>query len=49
MALPKPFHVTTDATIYHADALAVMAELPDDAVDVIFTDPPYSSGARQAA
>lgn len=34
--------------IYCGDCLAVMAELPADSVDVVFTDPPYSSGARNA-
>jgi site-specific DNA-methyltransferase (adenine-specific) len=31
-------------TIHHADALAVLRGLPNDSVDAIITDPPYSSG-----
>ena len=31
-------------TIYHGDALAVLSELPPGSVDVLATDPPYSSG-----
>ena len=45
----KPYYDQDGVTIYHGDALAVMAALPADAVDVVFTDPPYSSGARNAA
>lgn len=45
----KPYYEENGITIYHADALNVMAALDADSVDVICTDPPYSSGARQAA
>lgn len=33
-----------DVTLYHADALAALRELPDESVDLLLTDPPYSSG-----
>lgn len=33
-----------DATLYHGDALAVLAQLPTASVDALITDPPYSSG-----
>lgn len=36
-------------TIYHGDALTVIAEMEADSVGVVFTDPPYSSGARNSA
>ncbi len=35
---------TDNATLYRGDALAVLRELPDASVDVVITDPPYSSG-----
>lgn len=35
--------------IYHGDALVLMAGMDPDSVDVVFTDPPYSSGARNSA
>lgn len=40
-------------TLYHGDALGILSSLPDDGVDAVLTDPPYSSGgatlgARQA-
>ena len=40
-------------TLYHGDALGILATLPDAAMDAVLTDPPYSSGgvnmgARQA-
>jgi len=28
-------------TIYHMEALELMAQLPDQSVDLILTDPPY--------
>ena len=31
-------------TLYHGDALAVLASLPSGSVDAVITDPPYSSG-----
>lgn len=32
------------ATLYRDDCLKVLASMPDDSVDGVFTDPPYSSG-----
>jgi len=43
-----PYYSFGGITIYHGDCLAVMGELPAESVDVVFTDPPYSSGARNA-
>ena len=33
-----------NGTFYNGDALAILANLPDQSVDAILTDPPYSSG-----
>jgi site-specific DNA-methyltransferase (adenine-specific) len=42
----KPFYQDNESniTIYHADALAVLAMMPNESVDALITDPPYSSG-----
>ncbi len=45
----KPYYEVDGITIYHGDALDVVSGLDDASVDVVFTDPPYSSGARNAA
>ena len=42
--MPKPFYQDDWVTLYHGDALAILAGLPDASVDGIITDPPYSSG-----
>lgn len=31
-------------TLYHGDALGILATLPGAAMDAVLTDPPYSSG-----
>ena len=31
----------TDTTLHHGDCLDVMADMADNSVDVILTDPPY--------
>jgi DNA modification methylase len=36
-------------TIHNGDALAVLRSLPDESVDCVLTDPPYSSGTRKEA
>jgi len=45
----NPYFQNDQCRIYNGDCLAVMSELEDDSVDVILTDPPYSSGARNSA
>ncbi|UEP34883.1 site-specific DNA-methyltransferase [Burkholderia ambifaria] len=35
--------------VHQADALSVMRALPDGCVDLVFTDPPYSSGGTTSA
>lgn len=47
--MTEPYYEADGITIYHGDALSVMACLASDSIGNIFTDPPYSSGARQTA
>ncbi|SEM66223.1 DNA-methyltransferase [Streptacidiphilus jiangxiensis] len=35
-------------TLHRGDALSVLAQLPDNSVDAVITDPPYNSGGRTA-
>src|SRR4051812_24714486 len=44
----KPYYEQDGISIYHGDALDVLADL-DVAVDAVITDPPYSSGTRHEA
>jgi site-specific DNA-methyltransferase (adenine-specific) len=39
-----PFYQDDSTTLYLGDALAALREMPDDSVDGVVTDPPYSSG-----
>jgi site-specific DNA-methyltransferase (adenine-specific) len=39
-----PYYCDDDIKLYRADALTVLASLPDASVDALVTDPPYSSG-----
>ena len=41
---PKPYYEDEYVTLYHGDALAVLPELERGSVDLVLTDPPYSSG-----
>lgn len=45
--MQKPYYKKSDFTLYKADALSLMKELPEQSVDMIFADPPYflSSGS----
>ena len=40
----KPYFEQDGITIYHGEAMSVLSELPAASVDVLMTDPPYSSG-----
>lgn len=42
----KPTWETTDGAVklYLGDALCILPELPEDSIDAVITDPPYSSG-----
>ena len=44
----KPYYQDKWVTIYHGDCREVLPELAEKA-DMVFTDPPYSSGTRQAS
>lgn len=39
-----PYYADDSVTIYHGEAMAVLADLPTGSADVLLTDPPYSSG-----
>lgn len=41
-----PYYDHAGVTLYHGDCLSVLQGLPDASVDLIFTDPPYSSGGQ---
>jgi len=43
----KPYYEKPKFKLYHADCLDILAELPENSVDMIFADPPYflSSGS----
>ena len=40
----KPYYEADGITIYHGEACSTLAQLPEASVDVLLTDPPYSSG-----
>ena len=42
--MTTPYYADDLVTIYHGEALSVLAELPEAAADVVLTNPPYSSG-----
>ncbi len=39
--LPTPYYDAPGFTLYHSDCLEVLRALPDDSVDLVFSDPPY--------
>ena len=42
----KPYYEDASATLYHGEALAMLQDMPTESVDMIATDPPYSSGGQ---
>lgn len=44
--MPEPYYADDTVTLYQADALAVLRDLPTGSVDDVITDPPYSSGGQ---
>lgn len=42
--MAKPYYQDELVTIYHGEALAALSAMPAASVDVLLTDPPYSSG-----
>jgi site-specific DNA-methyltransferase (adenine-specific) len=45
----KPYYDEDGITIYHGDCRDVIADIPDQSVELLLTDPPYASGARRDA
>ncbi len=39
-----PHYENRNVKLYQGDALSILKELPDNSVDAVITDPPYSSG-----
>jgi site-specific DNA-methyltransferase (adenine-specific) len=44
----SPYYDEDGITIYHGDCLEIVEWLPRSSVDAVISDPPYSSGTRQA-
>ena len=40
--MQKPYYKKSNFTLYHADTLEFLKELPENSVDMIFADPPYN-------
>lgn len=40
----EPYYSDESVTLLHGDCLDVMTRMPDESVDAVVTDPPYSSG-----
>lgn len=38
----KPYFRKGDAVLYHGDSLVILAQLPENSIDMIFADPPYN-------
>lgn len=38
----KPYFLKDNFVLYHGDSLGVLAQLPENSVDMIFADPPYN-------
>jgi len=45
----KPYYEEAGITIYHGDCLKILSEMEGCSISSTLTDPPYSSGARNAA
>lgn len=48
LKLPPESGFSLPFSLHQGDALSVLADLPDDCVDSVITDPPYNSGGRTA-
>jgi site-specific DNA-methyltransferase (adenine-specific) len=38
----KPYFQKGDFVLYHGDSLSILAQLPENSIDMIFADPPYN-------
>lgn len=45
--MTEPYYSDDLVTLYHGDALTVMSQLDEASIDVVLTDPPFSSGGRR--
>ncbi len=45
---PKAYFSTENGVLLCGDCLEIMKDIPNKSVDLVLTDPPYSSGSRQA-
>jgi site-specific DNA-methyltransferase (adenine-specific) len=43
----EPYYADDTVTLWHGDAIEIMATMPDACVDAVITDPPYSSGGKR--
>ncbi|MBM4177644.1 site-specific DNA-methyltransferase, partial [Candidatus Gribaldobacteria bacterium] len=39
--MQKPYYQKPQFKLYHANCLDVLAELPENSIDMVFADPPY--------
>ncbi len=38
----RPYFKEGNFVLYNADSLKILAQLPEDSIDMIFSDPPYN-------
>jgi len=38
----RPYFIRDNFVLYHGDALRILAQLPENSVDMVFADPPYN-------
>lgn len=44
----KPAYKTKNGQAYHADALEILSQIPDDSVSLVFTSPPFALRRKKA-
>ena len=47
--LPEPYFETDDVAIYHGDCREILPRIAPGSIDLVLTDPPYSSGGMYRA
>lgn len=45
----KPYYQDDTVTLYHGDALAVLADMGDQSIDAVITDPPFDARTHSMA